>query len=87
MQTAVKYSKKQLITIMERYALQRLGPHSFNDMPVKFKLEVSQYGSSISCHLRTTEGLIMKVSELTEWFEELPETEQEQILESSRPGL
>ena len=81
MPTATKYSKKQLIAIMEQYAHRLLQPHAFVDLPLKFKLDVAQYGNSVSCHLRTTEGIMLKVDELTAWFEKLPEGEQEEILE------
>ncbi len=80
MPTDIKYTKKQTIAMMERYTLALLEPHSFNDLPVKFKLDVSQYGNSVSCHLRTTEGVLLTVSTLVEWFHTLPEAEQTEIL-------
>ena len=75
-----KYSKKQLNAMMERYALARLEPCSFSDLPVKFRLELSQFGKTLSCHLRTTQGIVLERDQLIEWFENLSETEQSSIL-------
>ena len=85
MPTETKYSKKQFIVMMERYAAELLQPHSFPDLPVKFAYEVSQFGKTVSCHLRTTQGVLLQVSDLVEWFEKLPENEQAEMLEPPRP--
>ncbi len=81
MPTDTKYSKKQLNAMMKRYTLELLQPHSFTGLPVKFMFEVSQYGNSVCCHLRTAEGVLLKVGKLIEWFDELPEAKQTEILE------
>ena len=78
--TATKYSKKQMKAVMEHYSLILLQPHELEKLPFKFKYEISQYGNSITCHLRSTQGLLLEVDELTEWFEKLPEKVQAEVL-------
>ena len=68
-----KYSKKSLSAIMERYTRELLQPHKFSNLPLKFQYELSQFRDSVSCHLRTTQGVVMQVDKLVEWFEKLPE--------------
>ena len=80
MPTAVKFSKKQVSAIMERYAHERFRPHSLEDLPVKIRLDVSQHGNSVCCHMRSTEGLLLTVDELIEWFDKLPDAERSEIL-------
>lgn len=86
MLTETKYSKKQLKGMMERFTRELLQPRSFSDLPVKFAYELSQFGKTVSCHLRTTQGVVLEVSDLVEWFEKLPEQKQAEILGSeTRP--
>ncbi len=80
MATETKYSKKQLRAIMERYTIELLQPYSFPELPLKFRYELSQFGDTVSCHLRTTQGIVRQADELVNWFEKLSEQEQEQIL-------
>ena len=82
MSTATTYSRKQLKVMMERYTLELLQPCPFAEVPVKFAYEFSQFGETVSCHLRTTQGVVLEVSDLVEWFEKLPEQKQAEILDS-----
>lgn len=82
MLTKTKYTKKQLQAMMERYTLELLRPHSFSDLPVRFAYDFSQFGKTVSCHLRTTQGVVLEVGDLVQWFGELPEDEQAKLLES-----
>lgn len=84
MSTNTEYSKKQLKKMIERYTLALLQPLSFADLPVKFACETTQFGKTVSCHLRTTQGVVLEVSDLVKWFETLPESERAEILESVR---
>ncbi|MCP3978544.1 MAG: hypothetical protein GY716_04305 [bacterium] len=81
MQTATAYSKKQLKIIMERYAATLLEPVSFADLPVTFAYETTQFRGTVSCHLRTTKGIVLEVEELVTWFEKLPAKQQAEILD------
>lgn len=80
MQTETTYSTKQLNAMMERYTLTLLEPVSFADLPVKFAYDTTQFRETISCHLRTTKGVVLEVDELVAWFEKLPEKKQAEIL-------
>ena len=80
MPTATKYSKKQLKTMMERYATMMLEPVPIAEAPVTFAYETSQYQETVSCHLRTTKGIVIQVNELVGWFEKLPKKNQSDIL-------
>ena len=85
MSTAANYTKKQLQAMMERYAYDLLQPLQFDDLPVKFAYEFTQFGQTVSCHLRTTQGIVLGVPELVEWFEKLPKKKQEEILKPPGP--
>ena len=80
MSTTTEYSKKQLKVIMERYTLDLLQGRSFVDLPVKFAYEFCKFGNTVSCHLRTTQGVVLEVDDLVKWFEKLPEKKQTEIL-------
>ena len=80
MLTETSYSKKQLKVMMERYTVELLQPRPFTELPVKFAYDVSQVGETVSCHLRTTLGVVLQVSDLVGWFEKLPEQKQAEIL-------
>jgi len=84
--TDTKYSKKQLSEIMERYTRELLNPQVFSELPVKFQYELSQFRDGMSCHIRTTQGVMMQVDELVEWFEKLPEKTQAEVLEKKHPA-
>ena len=81
MPTATTYSKKQLTRMMERYTSELLQPGLSPELPVRFAYETSQFGETVSCHLRTTQGVVRQVSDLVEWLEQKPEQEQAEILE------
>ena len=80
MATDTKYSRNSLRAIMERYSRDLLQPKMFCEVPLKFQYELSQFGGTVSCHLRTTQGIVMQIDELVEWFEKLPENTQTEIL-------
>jgi hypothetical protein len=71
---------------MERYTVELLQPQMFAELPVKFRYELSQFGDTVSCHLRTTQGVVRQAGELVTWFEKLGEEEQAKILGTSLPG-
>ena len=84
MQTETTYSKKQLKVMMERYTTTLLEPVSFADLPVKFTYDTTQFHETVSCHLRTTKGVVLEVEELVAWFEKLPKEKQAEILDRLR---
>jgi hypothetical protein len=75
-----KYSRNQLKSMMERYASTMLDPVPIAEAPVTFTYETSQYEETVSCHLRTTRGVVLEVPELVAWFEKLPTKKQTDIL-------
>ena len=80
MPTATKYSKKQLKVMMERYTSTLLEPASFSELPVTFAYDTTQFQGTVSCHLRTTKGIVIEVDELVTWFEKLTAKKQAEIL-------
>ncbi|GAG47921.1 unnamed protein product [marine sediment metagenome] len=86
MATETQYSRKQLSAIMERYTRELLHPQKFSELPLKFRYELSQFGDGLSCHLRTTQGIVMQVDELLEWFGKLSEEAQEEVLSPKNPA-
>jgi hypothetical protein len=82
--TDTKYSKKQLTVMMEQYTRDLLRPQIFSELPLKFKYELSRFRDDMSCHLRTTQGIVMQVDELVAWFEKLPEDVQAEIVDPKK---
>lgn len=80
MRTETTYSKKQLKVMMERYTVTLLEPVLFAELPVTFAYDTTQFRETVSCHLRTTKGVVLEVEELVAWFEKLPEEKQAEIL-------